>query len=74
MLSAQYLVNCPEEDHVCHGITSQEPRLGPCRRVSTLDITQLFFIDSTDLSPEDLWQNPMGSIGEFRYLDDRNLD
>ena len=30
MLSAQYLVNCLEEDHVCHGITTQEeprPRL-----------------------------------------------
>ena len=26
MLSAQYLVNCLEEDHVCHGITTQESR------------------------------------------------
>ena len=26
MLSAQYLVNCLEEDHVCHDITTQEPR------------------------------------------------
>ena len=26
MLSAQYLVNCLEEDHVYHGITTQEPR------------------------------------------------
>ena len=26
MLSAQYLVNCLEEDHVRHGITIQEPR------------------------------------------------
>ena len=25
MLSAQYLVNCLEEDHVSHGITIQEP-------------------------------------------------
>ena len=24
MLSAQYLVNCQEEAHVCHGITTQE--------------------------------------------------
>ena len=24
MLSAQYLVNCLEEDHVCHGITIQD--------------------------------------------------
>ena len=23
MLSAQYLVNCLEEDHICHGITTQ---------------------------------------------------
>ena len=26
MLYLQYLVNCLEEDHVCHGITTQEPR------------------------------------------------
>ena len=26
MLSAQYLLNCPDEDHVSHGITIQEPR------------------------------------------------
>ena len=26
MLSVQYLVNCQEEKHVCHGITTQEPR------------------------------------------------
>ena len=26
MFSAQYLVNCLEKDHVCHGITTQEPR------------------------------------------------
>ena len=26
MLSEQYLVNCLEEDHVCHGITIHEPR------------------------------------------------
>ena len=26
MISSQYLVNCLEEDHVCHGITTQEPR------------------------------------------------
>ena len=26
MLSVQYLVNCLEKDHVCHGITTQEPR------------------------------------------------
>ena len=31
MLSAQYLVNCLEEDHVCHGITTQEPRPKPMK-------------------------------------------
>ena len=31
MLSAQYLVNCLEEDHICHGITTQEPRPRPMK-------------------------------------------
>ena len=31
MLSAQYLVNCLEEDHVSHGITIQEPRPRPMK-------------------------------------------
>ena len=31
MLSAQYLVNCLEEDHACHGITTQEPRPRPMK-------------------------------------------
>ena len=31
ILSAQYLVNCLEEDHVCHGITTQESRAGPMK-------------------------------------------
>ena len=31
MLSAQYLVNCLEEDHVCHGMTTQEPRPRPMK-------------------------------------------
>ena len=31
MLSAQCLVNCLEEDHVCHGITTQEPRSRPMK-------------------------------------------
>ena len=31
MLSAQYLVNCREEDHVSHGIIIQEPRLRPMK-------------------------------------------
>ena len=31
MLSAQYIVNCLEEDHVCHGITTQEPRPRPMK-------------------------------------------
>ena len=32
MLSAQYLVNCLEEDHVCHGITTQAPRPRPMKQ------------------------------------------
>ena len=31
MLSAQYLVNCLEDDHVCHGITVEEPRPRPMK-------------------------------------------
>ena len=31
MLSAQYLVNCLEEDHVSHGIIIQEPRPRPIK-------------------------------------------
>ena len=31
MLSAQYLGNCLEEDHVCHGITTQEPSPRPMK-------------------------------------------
>ena len=31
MLSAQYLVNCLEDDHVCHGNTTQEPRPRPMK-------------------------------------------
>ena len=32
MLSAQYLVNCLEEDHVSHGIIIQEPRPKPMKK------------------------------------------
>ena len=31
ILSAQYLVNCLEEDHVCHGIATEEPRPRPMK-------------------------------------------
>ena len=31
MLSAQYLVNCLGEDHVCNGITTQKPRHRPMK-------------------------------------------
>ena len=31
MLSAQYLVNCLEEDHVSHGITIKQPRRRPMK-------------------------------------------
>ena len=43
MLSAHYLVNCLEEDHISHGITMQDQ--DPWWRLSTPDITQLFFLD-----------------------------
>ena len=169
MLSAQYLVNCLEEDHVSHVITIQEPRpmkeilhsrhhstvlhrLGSSRMenhqnlhthtldsatklqgnnrvlkkrpppisdeeqrlnrrqrytlsqlrsghchilqdykhrvldepsdictdcgASPQDVRHLFICTThpTDLSPEDLWRNPVGSIRAFSYLDNRNLD
>ena len=31
MFSGQYLVNCLEEDHLCHGITTQEPKPRPMK-------------------------------------------
>ena len=31
MHSAKYFVNCLEEDHVCHGFTTQEPRPRPMK-------------------------------------------
>ena len=169
MLSAQYLVNCLEEDHVSHGITIQEPRpmeetlhsrhhstvlprlgsnrmeshqnlhthavesaiqlqgnnrvlkkppppisdeeqrlnrrqrctlsqlpSGHCHLLqdykhgvlgepsdtctdcgaSPQDVRHLFDCTThpTDLSPEDLWLNPVGSIRAFSYLDIGNLD
>ena len=145
MLSTQYLVNCLEEDHVCHGITTQEPRLsildiiqlgasrndkppepahtrgrfgqsaprqqstegartpnsdeeqrlnrrqrctlshlrpGHCHLLhdhcgaSPQDVRHLCACNAhpNDLSPEDLWQNPVASIRALNYLDDRNLD
>ena len=171
MLSAQYLVNCLEEDHVSHGITIQEPRPKPIKETlhsrhhstvlprlgssrmeshqnlhthavdsairlqgnnrvlkkrpppisdeeqrlnrrqrcnlsqlrpghwhllqdykhrvlgepsdictdcgaSPQDVRHLFACTThpTDLSPEDLWRNPVGSIRAFSYLDNRNLD
>ena len=46
MLSAQYLVNCLEEEHVCHGITTQEPKPITMKETLTPDITHLFFLDS----------------------------
>ena len=33
MLSVQYFVNGLEEDHVCHGITTQEPRPRPMKEI-----------------------------------------
>ena len=171
MLSAQYLVNCLEEDQVSHGITIQEPRPRPMketlhsrhhstvlpwlgsnrmeslqnlhthavdsaiqlqgynrvlkkrppqisdeeqrlnrrqrctlsqlrsghchllqdykhrvfcepsdictdRGASPQDVRHLFACTTppTDLSPEDLWRNPVRSIRAFSYLDNGNLD
>ena len=45
ILSAQYHMNCLEENPICHGLTTQEPRPRPMS-LSTLYITQLFFLDS----------------------------
>ena len=171
MLSAQYLVNCLEEDHVSHGIIIQEPRPRPMKKTlysrhhstvlprlgssrmeshqnlhthavdsaiqlqgnnrvlkkrphpisdeeqrlnrrqrctlsqlrsghchllqdykhrvlgeqsdistdcgaSPQDVRHLFPCTThpTDLSPEDLWRNPVGSIRAFSYLNNGNLD
>ena len=43
---------------------------------SPQDVRHLFAYTThpTDLSPEDLWRNPVGSIGAFSYLDNGNLD
>ena len=45
MFSAQYLVNCLEEDHVSHGITIQEAKTKTHKGDSIPDITQLLFQD-----------------------------
>ena len=39
-------------------------------------MTHLFACNThlTDLSPKHLWQNPVESIHEFSYLDDRNIE
>ena len=170
MLSAQFLVNCLEEDNVCHGITTQGPRPRPIKetlnsrhhstflprlgtsRMESHQNLHTHAVDSdielqennrvlkerppplsdeeqrlnrrqrcslsqlrsghchllqdykhrvlgelnnictdcgaspqdvrlfacttypTDLSPEDLWRNPVGSICAFCYLDNGNLD
>ena len=43
---------------------------------SPQDVRHLFACTThpTDLSPEDLWRNPVRSISAFSYLDNRNLD
>ena len=43
---------------------------------SPQDVRHLFACTThpTDLSPEDLWRNPVGSIRAFSYLDNGNLD
>ena len=57
MISAQYRVNCLEEDH--------EPRLRPMNDLSTPDITHLFFIDSAQAG----WKSPeyAHTRGRFGY-------
>ena len=42
---------------------------------SPQDVIHLFTCNAhpTNLSTEDLWRKPVGSIHEFSYLDDRNL-
>ena len=44
--------------------------------VQTVELQHLFACNAhpTELSLEDLWQNPMGSICTFSYIDNRNLD
>ena len=43
---------------------------------SPQDVRHLFAYNAhpTDLSPEDIWRNPVGSICAFSYLNDRNPD
>ena len=43
---------------------------------SPQEVRHLFACNAhpTDLSPEDLWRNPVGSIRAFSYLDNGNLD
>ena len=43
---------------------------------SPQDVRHLFACTThpTDLSPEDLWRNPVGHIHAFGYLDNGNLD
>ena len=43
---------------------------------SPQDVRHLFACTThpTDLSPEDLWRNPVRSIRAFSYLDNGNLD
>ena len=43
---------------------------------SPKDVRHLFACTThpTDLSPDNLWRNPMGSIRAFSYLDNGNLD
>ena len=43
---------------------------------SPQDMRHLFGCNAhpTDLSSEDLWRNPVGSVRAFSYVDDRDLD
>ena len=56
MLSAQYLVNCLDEDHVCHGITTQEPRPRPMKE-TLHSIHHSTVLHSLDASRKESLQN-----------------
>ena len=58
--SGKLCANCVEP--------SRPPAMGARLRFVRLHHTP------TDLSPEDLWRNPVGSIRTFSYLDNGNLD
>ena len=73
MLSAQYLVNCLEDDHVCHGITTQEPIPRPMKE--TLQSRHHSTVLSRKESLQNFHTHAVGSdiqlIGNNRVLKER---